>query len=196
MSGELTNRPASRTGLQVFFSTISFELQGFFACLSRGYVHRYATLIKQAKFETGNYTNSGFVNYNNGFSLHAGSYTTRRNGVVNYDGGNFSTYSNHYSCWLDRIEWDKRAGVVDEGEESNYLYSVMSRGYLGYDQSVERMTGTVNTIMSMKVGIFASLAQSVASVLHSISTFNYWWLLLLVLIALLFWWWMKKKKRK
>ena len=175
-----------------------FEISGFFACLFAGKVHRYRELVAQARYETGDYTNSGFILYKNGFSLHAGSWTLRRSGVVDYDGGNFAVYDSNYKCWLDRLEWDDKAGIVDTGDAEQYIRAVYSGGYLGRNPSQLAVNGAVKGTMHYynKSTLFPIFVTGIAKPLHAISTSNWWWIIFLVSVTWFIYVIYKKLKKK
>lgn len=123
---------------------LSFWVDGFFACAYMGVLHRWADYVRQARLETGDFTNKGWQLYGNPFSMHVGDLSSRRNAEADYDGGGFAVYTGwgaSWRAWLDRIEWDEKRGIAKDLKADEYKRAVVNGGYLGYNTTATSERG-------------------------------------------------------
>lgn len=136
----------------------SFAATGFWVCLFRGRLDRYAYLLAQARWETANYTSHWFLDAGP-WCMHVGSLTKRRSGAVNGDGGQLAKYSGPIrwmNAWNDRLDWDEAKNVAPAKDCRQYVANVVNAGWFG--------TGT-------SMATHASYADGVASMMQHVHWF-------------------------
>jgi len=148
-----------------------FTVGGFFACLVTGKIHNFAKLCGQARHETQNYTSVMFQYEGNAFGLHVGSYFKRAdgkrwNGTEDAYVNVYTGITRFYRCWLDRIEWDEKRGVIDEQDPQKYYTEVATKGYIGTNPTQTQITNYVVGCMNgyEKVATGAKLLSNAAAV--------------------------------
>lgn len=125
-----------------WWQTVTFYVDGFFACLLKGKMHVYSSLVAQARLETSDMTNTGWNMYGNPFSMHVGKGSSRRDGQVDYDGGAFATYSGFgrmWRAWNDRLDWDVQQHINPDLFGNDYKNAVLQGGYLGVNPDKTRV---------------------------------------------------------
>lgn len=118
-----------------FFQRAAFAVVGLVACVWRGQLWKYNSLLKQAAWESAEFSAPTFTRDKCPWGMAAGPRTPHRSGSIMAEGGTVerAVYGSWWGAWLDRLDWDHRAGAVVNREQSieQYTRACMMAGWFG-----------------------------------------------------------------